>query len=279
MQTAAERVSKDSPPQKTMDRRRDPGAVRAAFQRSAVPGPAGAPRPFRRQQRAALDPAVGEDRRLLRGLRLLLAGGAPPYRAGKGVLLEIDEVVAAAQAAKEKGASRFCMGAAWRGPKDKDLEQVSEMIRAVKALGLETCVTLGMLKEGQAEKLKAAGLDYYNHNLDTAPEFYGNHRHHPQPGRPLRHARQGARRRHQRLLRRHRRHGRDARQPRQPDRRAGQHESAAGIRADQQPGAGAGHAAGRMPSRSIPSSSCAPSPRRASPCRRASCACRPVARR
>ncbi|PWB40032.1 MAG: biotin synthase BioB [Rhodocyclales bacterium] len=92
----------------------------------------------------------------------------------KESLLEIDEVVAAAQAAKEKGASRFCMGAAWRGPKDKDLEQVSEMIRAVKALGLETCVTLGMLKEGQAEKLKAAGLDYYNHNLDTAPEFYGN---------------------------------------------------------------------------------------------------------
>ena len=89
-------------------------------------------------------------------------------------LMEIDEVVAAARAAKEKGASRFCMGAAWRGPKDKDLEQVSEMIRAVKALGLETCVTLGMLREGQAEKLKAAGLDYYNHNLDTAPSFYGN---------------------------------------------------------------------------------------------------------
>ena len=89
-------------------------------------------------------------------------------------LMELDEVVAAAQAAKEKGASRFCMGAAWRGPKDKDLGQVSEMIRAVKALGLETCVTLGLLKEGQAEQLKAAGLDYYNHNLDTAPEFYGN---------------------------------------------------------------------------------------------------------
>ena len=89
-------------------------------------------------------------------------------------LLGIDEVVAAAQAARDKGASRFCMGAAWRGPKDKDLEQVAGMIRAVKDLGLETCVTLGMLKEGQAEQLKAAGLDYYNHNLDTAPEFYGN---------------------------------------------------------------------------------------------------------
>ncbi len=92
----------------------------------------------------------------------------------KESLLEIDEVVAAAQAAKEKGATRFCMGAAWRGPRDKDLEQVTGMIRAVKDLGLETCVTLGMLKEGQAERLKAAGLDYYNHNLDTAPEFYGN---------------------------------------------------------------------------------------------------------
>jgi biotin synthase len=88
-------------------------------------------------------------------------------------LLEVDDVVAAAQAAKDKGATRFCMGAAWRGPKDNDLDRVALMIGAVKALGLETCVTLGMLKEGQAERLKAAGLDYYNHNLDTAPEFYG----------------------------------------------------------------------------------------------------------
>ena len=88
-------------------------------------------------------------------------------------LLELDEVLAAAQAAKAKGASRFCMGAAWRGPKDKDLDRVMEMVQAVKGLGLETCVTLGMLKEGQAERLAEAGLDYYNHNLDTAPEFYG----------------------------------------------------------------------------------------------------------
>ena len=88
-------------------------------------------------------------------------------------LLELEDVVAAARAAKDKGATRFCMGAAWRGPKDKDLDRVSDMIGAVKALGLETCVTLGMLKDGQAERLKAAGLDYYNHNLDTAPEFYG----------------------------------------------------------------------------------------------------------
>ena len=88
-------------------------------------------------------------------------------------LLDLDEVIAAAQAAKDAGASRFCMGAAWRGPKDKDIDNVAAMISAVKGLGLETCVTLGMLKDGQAARLKNAGLDYYNHNLDTAPEFYG----------------------------------------------------------------------------------------------------------
>ena len=88
-------------------------------------------------------------------------------------LLELDAVVQAAQAAKAAGASRFCMGAAWRGPKQQDLEPVLEMVRAVKSLGLETCTTLGMLKEGQARQLKEAGLDYYNHNLDTSPEFYG----------------------------------------------------------------------------------------------------------
>ncbi len=88
-------------------------------------------------------------------------------------LLDVAKVVEAAEAAKAGGATRFCMGAAWRGPKDKDLEPVLDMVRQVKALGLETCVTLGMLKAGQAERLKAAGLDYYNHNLDTSPEFYG----------------------------------------------------------------------------------------------------------
>jgi biotin synthase len=89
-------------------------------------------------------------------------------------VLPVDEVVAAARAARDNGATRSCMGAAWRGPKQRDLERVLEMIRAVRALGLETCATLGMLKEGQAEQLEAAGLDYYNHNLDTAPEFYGS---------------------------------------------------------------------------------------------------------
>ncbi|MDA8382541.1 MAG: biotin synthase BioB [Betaproteobacteria bacterium] len=88
-------------------------------------------------------------------------------------LLDVARVVEAAQAAKASGATRFCMGAAWRGPKARDLQPVLDMVRAVRALGLETCVTLGLLQDGQAEALAQAGLDYYNHNLDTSPEFYG----------------------------------------------------------------------------------------------------------
>jgi biotin synthase len=87
--------------------------------------------------------------------------------------LDLATVVQAATVAKQNGASRFCMGAAWRSPKDRDLDLILPMVRAVKALGMETCVTLGMLKPGQAEKLRDAGLDYYNHNLDTSREFYG----------------------------------------------------------------------------------------------------------
>jgi biotin synthase len=82
-------------------------------------------------------------------------------------------VLAEARAAKAGGASRFCMGAAWRSPKDRDLDKVCAMVEGVKALGLETCVTLGMLEAAQAQRLKESGLDYYNHNLDTSPEFYG----------------------------------------------------------------------------------------------------------
>ena len=89
-------------------------------------------------------------------------------------LLSLDEVVEKASAAKAAGATRFCMGAAWRSPKDKDLAKVAEMVGAVKAMGMETCATLGMLNPGQAQSLKSAGLDYYNHNLDSAPEFYGD---------------------------------------------------------------------------------------------------------
>jgi biotin synthase len=87
-------------------------------------------------------------------------------------LLDLDDVLTQAKVAKDKGASRFCMGAAWRQPKQRDLEKVMAMVEAVKKTGMETCVTLGMLTEGQAKDLKSAGLDYYNHNLDCSPEYY-----------------------------------------------------------------------------------------------------------
>jgi biotin synthase len=88
-------------------------------------------------------------------------------------LMRLDDVLGAARAAKASGASRFCMGAAWRAPKDREVENVCAMVAGVRALGLETCATLGMLTTDQAQQLKASGLDYYNHNLDTSPEFYG----------------------------------------------------------------------------------------------------------
>ncbi len=88
-------------------------------------------------------------------------------------LMDVAAVVADAKAARARGATRFCMGAAWRSPKDRDLDAVCKMVTEVKALGMETCVTLGMLTGAQADRLKDAGLDYYNHNLDTSPEFYG----------------------------------------------------------------------------------------------------------
>jgi len=87
-------------------------------------------------------------------------------------LMDVEAVLADARAARDAGASRFCMGAAWRSPKDRDLDAVCEMVEGVKALGMETCVTLGMLTAPQALRLKQAGLDYYNHNLDTSPEYY-----------------------------------------------------------------------------------------------------------
>lgn len=89
-------------------------------------------------------------------------------------LMSVQEVTRAAQAAKDAGATRFCMGAAWRAPKDRDIEKMGELIGAVKDLGLQTCATLGMLQSHQAQALRDAGLDYYNHNLDTAPEYYAD---------------------------------------------------------------------------------------------------------
>ena len=88
-------------------------------------------------------------------------------------LMDVEDVLERARAAKAAGASRFCMGAAWRGPKDRDIPKVAEIIREVKALGMEACATLGLLGEGHAQALKEAGLDYYNHNIDTSPDYYG----------------------------------------------------------------------------------------------------------
>jgi biotin synthase len=89
-------------------------------------------------------------------------------------LMEVAEVVKEAKSAQQNGASRFCMGAAWRSPREKEFGRVLDMVREVKALGMETCMTLGMLTDDQAMRLKEAGLDYYNHNLDTSPEYYGD---------------------------------------------------------------------------------------------------------
>ena len=132
--------------------------------------------------RANFDPALIEFATLLS----IKTGGCPEdcsycpqaARYDTGVeaskLMEPAEVLLAAQRAKDAGATRFCMGAAWRSPKDRDIEKVAELVSAVKALGLETCATLGMLDDGHAEALRDAGLDYYNHNLDSSPEFYGD---------------------------------------------------------------------------------------------------------
>ena len=132
--------------------------------------------------RAAFDPAEVQISTLLS----IKTGGCPEDCAycpqsvhhdnglAAGKLMAVDAVLAQARAARDAGAERFCMGAAWRSPKDRDLDAVCAMVEGVRALGLETCVTLGMLTRQQAQRLADAGLDYYNHNLDTSPEFYGD---------------------------------------------------------------------------------------------------------
>ena len=192
-------------------------------------------------------------------------------------LMALDAVLAEARAAKSAGASRFCMGAAWREPKDRDLDQVCAMVEGVKALGLETCATLGMLTRRAGAAAQAGGprlLQPQPRHL--ARILRGDHHHAHLPGSPG-DARARARRRHPRLLRRHRRHGRDARGPRRHDRDAGgpaAHPESVPInmlvRVAGTPLAGE--------PRSTRSNSCAPSRSPASPCRARWCGSRPAAR-
>ena len=119
-------------------------------------------------------PAVGQDRRLPEDCGYCSQSVHHKSGLNAGKLMDVARVLSAAAEAKAVGAQRFCMGAAWREPKDRDIDKVVEMVRGVRALGLETCMTLGMLTDEQTRQLKEAGLDYYNHNIDTSPENYGN---------------------------------------------------------------------------------------------------------
>ena len=261
-------------------RRRGRGAVRAAVQRTScsarrpctarisMPTRCSCPRCCRSRPAAARRTAATARRRR-----------AITPASGTRTCWRSTTVVAAARAAKDDGATRFCMGAAWRGPKQRDLDQVIKMVRAVRALGMETCATLGMLKEGQAEQLKRRRPRLLQPQPRHRARVLRRDRHDARAGRPARHARARARRRPPRLLRRHRRHGRNARAARGADRAAREPRPVPGIGADQQPGAGRRHAAARCTARrSIRSNSCAPSPARASRCRRRWCACPRAAR-
>ena len=191
-------------------------------------------------------------------------------------LMSVDAVVAEARAARQAGASRFCMGAAWREPKDRDLDKVCEMVAGVKSLGLESCATLGMLTGDQARRLKSAGLDYYNHNLDTSPEYYGaiiTTRTYQDRLDTLAHVRDAGI---------HVCCGGIVGMGESAEDRVGMIATLANlpvhpVGADQHAGRGRGHAARGAPS-SIRSTSCAPSRSPASPCRNRWCGSRPGAR-
>ena len=174
-------------------------------------------------------------------------------------LMAAETVIAEAARARARGAQRFCMGAAWRELKDRDLPELARMISGVKALGLETCATLGMLTPEQALALKGAGLDYYNHNLDTGARGLRSDRLHPHLRRAVGHPGARARGRDQRLLRRHRRHGRDPLASRRLAAGSGQPARAPAVPADQRPRSYRGHAAWRQRAHRRASSSCAPS--------------------
>ena len=276
---AAAFARKSGPHPQRLDPRRSARAVRAAVPRADVRGRAHPPDAFRSEPRC-------RSRRCSRSRPAAARRTAPIARRARrydtGVeaekLMSLDAVLAEARAAKAGGASRFCMGAAWRSPKDRDVENVCAMVEGVKALGLETCATLGMLTPAQARAAEGLGPRL----LQPQPRHLAgvlrrDHHHAHLPG-SARHARRGARRRHQRLLRRHRRHGRGRGGPRRHDRRAGEPAGASGSRADQHAGAGRGHAARHRRRSSIRWSSCAPSRSRASPCRSRWCGSPPGAR-
>ena len=194
-------------------------------------------------------------------------------------LMDVEAVAAAARTAKEHGATRFCMGAAWRAPKDRDIEAVSAIVREVKSLGLEACCTLGMLTEPQAQSLKDAGLDYYNHNLDTAPEAYGRvitTRDYQDRLNTLGHVRGAG---INGVQRRHRGHGRDAAASARASWRSWP--TSIRIRSRCPSTSWCASKARRWPrkSRSTRSNSSARSPWPASRCRWRACACRPAASR
>ena len=169
------------------------------------------PPAFRSQSRAIEPAAQHQDRRLPRGLRLLQPVVASCDRPYGSKLMEVETLVAEARKAKEGGATRYCMGAAWRNPKPRDMDAIVEIVGASRRSGIETCMTLGMLDREQADRLSEAGLDYYNHNIDTSERYYPkvistrSFRRSPGDAGPCQAVR------HEGLLRRHSRHGRGAR--------------------------------------------------------------------